>query len=142
MSTFTAKKFEFEFYRAMFEWVAGGKTAPDPRGEWEFSTDSDCWIVFPNQVPAFAPHAEYRWKPAKKRTVSIDGLELVAPEIYAPKYSTDYYIELFDGIVDRMEWGSHPKHTEALLNGKVFLTRQDAQAMSDVLRKLRMRGTA
>jgi hypothetical protein len=139
--TFTAQQFEIEFYAAMSKWVSGGKVGPDPRGEWEWrDTPTSSWdFSICMREPMWLSDCEYRWKPAKKRTVLIDGVELVAPEVGAPTDGAQFFIESMDGIVLMHEWNiSDLEHRVALKNGKVFLTREDAQAMADALRKQRM----
>ena len=141
MKTYTADEFEIEFYKAMHEWVQGGKVGPDPRGVWEFSTYSDYWIAPPTQMPDFVSYAKYRWKPAKKRTVVIDGVELVAPEVDAPVNGTTYFCEYNRGNIESYSpWGGYSFDYEALANGKVFLTREYCQSMADAQRKQRMGG--
>jgi len=144
MKTFTAQEFEIEFYRAMHEWVQGGKVGPDPRGEWEYQGDiRDKWWALGNGVPnpSFNDRREnYRWKPAKKRIVVIDGVELVAPEVDAPTDGERYFIEGWDGEFFSYLWGDRYGEDIALANGKVFLTREDCLAMADAQRKQRLGG--
>ena len=144
MKTFNAKEFEIEFYKAMHEWASGGKVGPDPRGEWEHQgCIDDNWRSFGNVVPSpsFDDRREkYRWKPAKKRTVVIDGVELVAPEVDASKQASMYFVEGLDGRVYPYLWGHLHGEDEALVNGKLFLTSEDCQAMADAQRKQRMGG--
>ncbi len=146
--TLTAQEFEIAFYEAMSRWVSGGKVGPDPRGEWESRTGLfDPWVGTRATAPLFPPHyfadCEYRWKQPKKRTVVIDGVELVAPEMVAPADDTEYYTECPNGTVEEWVWGSDNfDDVEALKNAKVFLTSEDCQAMADAQRKQRMGGAS
>ena len=142
MKTYTADEFGIEFYTKMAEWVQGGKVGPDPRGEWEYQGHINAkWMSFVgNCVPSPTfddPREKYRWRPAKKRTVVIDGVELVAPEVDALEYGNAYFAEGFGGLVDELFW-CDDTDPMALANGKVFLTREDCQAMADAQRKQRM----
>ena len=131
-----AKDFEIEFYAAMANWVVGGKQGPDPRGEWECLHVGQ-WMCGHKGPPGFVANTTYRWKPDPRRTVTIDGVVLVAPETDAPEPHTYYFFEGWTGDVFKDAWRSTEGDNQALKNGKVFLTREDAQAMSDVLRKQR-----
>jgi len=146
MKTYTAQEFEIEFYKAMHEWVQGGKVGPDPRMMWECRAPN-CGKLefdskFPHQTPSFTDGIEYRWKPAKKRTVVIDGVELVAPEVAEPMRNTIYFVEGRDGTLFSYLWGDWEGQDDALANGKVFLTCEDCQAMADAQRKQRMGGAS
>jgi len=136
-----ASKFEIAFYEAMSKWVSGGKAGPDPRGEWEYQqAATGLWFgVGKNPcMPAWDLPA-YRWKPAKKRTVTIGGVELVAPETDAPALGSTYFTEITDGDVStNFNWECDSMDVGALKNGKVFLSREDCQAMSDAQRKQRI----
>ena len=136
-----AKEFEIEFYDRMSRWVQGGKTGPDPRGEWEFRIGGKWSASTGVHIdPTFSEVTQYRWKPAKKRTVIIGGIELVAPEVDALHVGAKFYSEGLTGKVDDWKWGNHPCDYQALKNGKVFLTHEDCQAMADAQRKQRMGG--
>jgi hypothetical protein len=139
MKTYTAQKFEVAFYEAMVKWVSEGKAGPDPRGEWEVdSTNGLNWIPSCG-IPAFLSN-QYRWKPTKKRTVVIDSVELVAPEVDAPEQGRVFFISDSYGTAIETHWTSTAADNIWLANGKVFLTREDAQAMADAQRKQRMGG--
>lgn len=145
MKTYTADEFEREFYTRMFEWLTGDKQGPDPRGEWECSemypNNKMLWISHPaKKAPMFLAESMYRWKPVKKRTINIDGVELVAPEVDAPVPGAPVFVEWWDGNTSATSWCSSKTQIEALTNGKVFLTREDAQAMADAQRKQRLGG--
>ena len=143
MKTFTAKEFEIEFYKAMHEWLQGGKVGPDPRGQWECASENtaNSWVQHMVTPRFLDDKTLYRWKPAKKRTVVIDGVELVAPEVNALEYGNAYFAEGFGGLVDELFW-CDDTDPMALANGKVFLTREDCQAMADAQRKQRMGGAS
>lgn len=135
----TSSEFEIAFYEAMVKWAAGGKVGPDPRGEWEFAPfDSLAWVQGRNIIPYFEPHTLYRWKPAKKHTVIIDGVELVAPEVDAPEKGKMVFIETANGCVYTWKWAGEDYDGELLANGSVFLTREDCQAMADAQHNQRL----
>ena len=144
MKTFTAQEFEIVFYKAMAEWAQGGKIGKLPRGNWEYRySKSEDWKQSSElpHTPSFDDLAQYRWKPAKKRTVVIDGVELVAPEVDAPVKGATYFCEYNKGNTESYSpWGGAEFEYEALKNGKVFLNREDCQAMADAQRKQRMGG--
>ena len=135
-----AQEFEVAFYEAMYKWVAGGKVGSDPREEWEYGYKVDEWRNSNSKpkAPEFDTNTHYRWKPTPKRTVTIDGVELVAPEVVAPNENAEYFYEHSGGKI-RMEWWEGIDFDKTILsNGKVFLTHEDCQAMSDVQRKQRL----
>jgi hypothetical protein len=82
---------------------------------------------------------EYRWKPAPKRTVIIDGVELVAPETAAPKGE---YFFISVAMVESKRWGDYEYEKRWLRNGLIFLTHEDAMAMYEAQRKQRLGGAA
>ena len=136
--TYTSQEFEIEFYAAMVNWASVGKVGPDPRGEWEFYYEG-CWTNHGTNFPNFCCHRAYRWKQPKKRTVPIGGVELVAPEIEEPASGTVYYAEDWTGTIFPKSWvGHYLVEDSALANGKVFLTREDCQAMADAQREQRL----
>jgi len=140
MKTFKANEFEIEFYKAMHEWVQGGKVGPDPRREWECASENtaNSWVQH-MVAPTFVKNNMlFRWKPAKKRTVVIGGVELVAPEVDAPSEGTMFYCFGHWGITT-FTW-SEGMRKDYLDYGLVFLTREDAQAMADAQRKQRIGG--
>lgn len=132
-----AQEFEVAFYEAMHKWVTGGKVGPDPRGEWECMIE-DGWIG--NNFPCTPAFSElgYRWKPTPKRTVTIDGVELVAPEVDAPTYGAEIFVETADGKMNSWKFTGSGFDVRLLANGKVFLTREDCQAMVDFQRNQRL----
>jgi hypothetical protein len=133
----TASEFEIVFYEAMAKWAAGGKVDPDPRGEWECK-QGDKWVIYCGT--GFPDNLLCRWKPAKKRTVFIDGIELVAPEVDAPAKNCEFFYEDESGLVAATLFCGCPNDVITLINAKVFLTREDCQAMADAQRKQRMGG--
>jgi hypothetical protein len=137
----TAQEFEVVFYEAMHKWVAGGKVGPDPRGEWEAHV-SGRWQPPSSPCVPSPLSFEYRWKPSKKRTVIIDGVELVAPEVGEPKEKAEYFYERTDGGIDTEYWDNHDFDKKILTIGKMFLTRKDCQAMADFQRNQRLGGAA
>jgi hypothetical protein len=135
MKTYTAQEFEVEFYRAMHEWVQGGKVGVDPRENWEFDPGINTWSECYG-TPTFNSTG-YRWKPAKKRTVTIDGVELVAPEMVEPKGE---YFFISVALVESKRWVGYEYEKRWLKGGLIFLTHEDAQAMYEAQRKQRLGG--
>jgi hypothetical protein len=141
--TYTAKEFEISFYEAMSKWLSGGKVGPDPRGEIEFRPNSGWnWSEAHADQLEGTEGGEYRWKQPKKRTVVIDGVELVAPEVDAPAIGTPYYTECSSGSSDCWIWDDDTFDREALKNAKVFLSSEYCQAMADAQHKQRMGGAS
>lgn len=138
MTTYTGKEFEPVFFDRMHQWFVGGCKGPDPRGEWEGRHCPGCeWGR--HGIDKFrGDEWEYRWKPAKPRTVIIDGVELIAPEREAPMTGTAFFIVVSDGAIIEQTWGSNIVQNGRLAFGNVFLTREAAQAMADVQRKQRL----
>jgi hypothetical protein len=144
---YTGQEFEIEFARAWLAYVEGGKVGPDPRTNYQSWNRYDTWrneSGMPKLVsdPDFA----YRWKPAPKRMVTIGyqnalkcwcTKELVAPEVEAPAMGTPIYLL---GKTPEVEWEDRPWLVSWLKAGLVFLTREDAQAMSDWLATCRKGG--
>jgi hypothetical protein len=137
----TSSEFEIVFYEAMAKWASGGKVSPDPRGEIEFRPNTTWnWSEAHADQLEGTEGGEYRWKPAAKRTVTIDGVELVAPEVEAPAVGTTVYCPGHWGV-STFTWERETAMTVDYLNyGLVFLTREDAQAMADAQRKQRLGG--
>jgi hypothetical protein len=135
MTTWKGQAFEREWHRAMLEWIDGGQVGSAPF--WEFIDDAECsdWYIGIGK-PAFKS-ATYRWAPKPKRTVTINGKVLVAPQLDAPAEKTCYWsITSYNELVD-MHWTNHGIDHQHLSSGNVFLTREDAQAMADWLVKCR-----
>ena len=140
----TAQEFKIAFTKAMLTWYEGAEVGTDPRGEWEYSFCGYMWRTTPGDaaIPTFNSEATYRWKQPNKRTVPIEGVELVAPEVEAPADGTAFYTENGNCIACVYLWKANDWSIEALKNGKVFLTREDCQAMADANRKQRMGGAS
>ena len=146
---YTGPEFRLEFKRADYEWEKGGRVGPDPRTQWEHKTGGvPRWADHPTpQHPGFAEGVLYRWKLAPKRMVTIsyktDKMALpvartvVAPEVEAPPMGTPVYL-LYK--TPEVEWEDRPWMVSWLKAGNVFLTREDAQAMSDWLTTCRKGG--
>ena len=150
---YTGPEFRLEFKRADYEWEKGGRVGPDPRTQWEHKSGGvPRWADHPTpQHPGFAEGVLYRWKLAPKRMVTIsyktDKMALpvartvVAPEVEAPANGHDVYTLYSDGSVGRVEWFTGEMSRVARLKaGNIFLTREDAQAMSDWLTTCRKGG--
>ena len=144
--TYGSQAFKIAFTDAMLNWYKGGKVDPDPRGQWEcIDPPRGGWIAGHRGPPSFSLTTTYRWKPAKKRIVIIGGVELVAPETVAPETvapvdGTTFIYEMGNGSVEDCPWTGSAFDKRSLANGKVFLTSEDCQAMSDAQRKQRLGG--
>ena len=133
------KEFAPVFYRAMAEWHAGGEVGLHPQKLWENSTIGSarpCWRLS-GAEPFFDNSVLYRWKPTPKRTVTINGKVLVAPETVAPPMGAIYYLFSVSDFVEQ-DWENIDCELGWLVEGRVFLTQEDAQAMSDWLTKCRL----
>lgn len=135
---FTSQDFEIEFTRKYLAWLEANKEGPNPRGEWEFYNYQGCWTTPRAHLPDFYCNEMYRWKHPKKRTVPIGDVELVAPEVKEPAKSTNIFVELAQGLVQHWTWDGGSADLQGLANGKVFLTREDCQAMADAQRAQRL----
>ena len=137
----TEQQFKIVFTKAMLEWYENGEVGPDPRYEWEYCGASGEWRQnYRTEKPYFTKSMSYRWKQPNKRTITIDGVELVAPEVDKPEVSKNYFVESSNGAIQDVLWRNASFDLEALKNGKVFLTREDCQAMADAQRKQRRGG--
>lgn len=145
---YTGKEFEIEFARAWLKYVEGGKVGVDPHRNWQYSAEEK-WHThdFPCQ-PSFSLINKYRWKPAPKRMVRIGfpdkhcdngwkWRELVAPEVEAPARGSVYY---HLGCREALPWTGSGIDTKWIEAGEVFLTREDAAAMSEWLAVCRKGG--
>ena len=137
MTTWKGRAFEREWHRAMIEWIDGGRVGRHPKHSVQISygPDDSYWRDASSE-PSFSHEAEYRWAPKPKRTVTINGKTLVAPEVDAPadKSKSYFYIDAW-GLV--CETRAYPVLPQFLSTGNVFLAREDAQAMADWLVKCR-----
>ena len=138
------------FKAAMAAWWAGDCKGVCPMNNWQFKDKANIMIDIDNQEPMYDSNKIYRFKPVTKRTVLIgydsggggwESKMLVAPETVAPQRDAAYFVssssteEAFD-----MVWDEDPIDTEFLTSGCVFLTPEDAQAMSDWLAVCRRGG--
>ena len=136
----TEQQFKIAFTKAMLEWYENGEVGPDPRYEWEYCGASGEWRQnYRTEKPYFTKSMSYRWKQPNKRTITIDGVELVAPELAAFEVGTYVYVMTLASAESHI-WGSPCCNYDWLAMGLIFLTREDAQAMSDAQRKQRMGG--
>ena len=137
MTTWKGQEFEREWHRAMIEWIDGGRLF-DKMPIHEFLGSHGWTACIRGDIPSCAESTEYRWKPKPKRTVTINGKVLVAPEVDAPEVDDGYYwIGGDNGLVDRFKWNNDSADKQWLAAGNVFLTREDAQEMADWLVKCR-----
>jgi hypothetical protein len=139
MNLFTPEEFEIEFYQRMSEWIQGEKKGVDPRENWENYALGKWGSCI--GTPSFASNG-YRWKPTKKRTVTIDGVELVAPEITTPDEGTLCHLTSGDGSLFSLVWETRKTDLRFLLDGRIYLTPENAQAMYKAQRKQRLGGAA
>ena len=150
---YTGAEFEVEFARAWYEYVKGGKVGVDPHCNWEFRSDQR--LPFESVTPSVPPFSvvyQFRWKPIPKRTVKIGYYDkaiedfryktLVAPEVEAPPLGTAVYTACSDGDCSDWVWNPNGWVGAALKHGLVFLTREDAQAMTEWLSVCRRGGAA
>jgi hypothetical protein len=135
MTTWKGQAFEREWHRAILEWIDGGRVGEEPSWEvynsrkllWE---SADC-----GDLPSFVVECEYRWKPKPKRTVTINGKVLVAPEVDAPAFGSVYFFVALDNNASSMRWEGCEADKAWLDIGNIFLTREDAQNFADWLVK-------
>jgi hypothetical protein len=110
----TGPEFEPLFFEAMDKWFKSGKVGPDPRGEWDsIDREHPEWLHPENPyMPSFKAQ-QYRWRPAKKRTVIIGGKELGWRETcYGPTNQTVRLIESgSSGIHQGIRWNEWPEKT-------------------------------
>ena len=133
MKTWKGQEFEREWHRAIVEWIDGGRVGGVPA--WQASVNGVDWVGLDyTREPRFLDDY-YRWKPKPKRTVTINGKVLVAPEVDAPAMYARYYTP--NRPHETMIWSNYDFDKSELENGNVFLTREDAQAMADWLVKCR-----
>ena len=133
MTTWKGQEFEREWHRAMLEWIEGGRVGEHPA--WQSSEDEIFWRLAVCYEPDYRTKF-FRWAPKPKRTVTINGKVLVAPEVDAPADDVDVWATAVVGI-QSFRWYDSPVNTVLLSTGNVFLTREDAQAMADWLVKCR-----
>jgi hypothetical protein len=137
MKTWKGQAFEGEWHREMLKWIDGRLVGYGPT--WQFKHEEDAnW----SSICRHAPHSrdkviEYRWAPKPKRTVTINGKTLVAPEVVAPADGTRVYLIDNLGGTGSAPWTNSSLDIEWLKANIVFLTREDAQAMADWLVKCR-----
>ena len=143
---YTGPEFEVEFARAWLKYVEGGKVGADPRRNWECSQSDQLWLG-DQGFPVCVSTREYRWKPIPKRMIEIgycnsaghiNWRKLGAPEVEAPAMGTIFYRHKDPHHVPR--WCGGKQDYLDLKAGEIFLTREDAQAMSDWLAVCRKGG--
>lgn len=109
----------------------------EPWVRWEFS-DGGSWIDCWNS-PIWLENNQYR---RKARTITVDGVELPAPETEAPAYGTKiYFINPFNRSVVESRWSGDATDTLAYLkNGQIFIHRDHAQQWADFIVSIMTRG--
>ena len=133
MTTWKGQEFEREWHRAMLEWIEGGRVGEHPA--WQSSEDEIFWRLAVCYEPDYRTKF-FRWAPKPKRTVTINGKVLVAPEVVAPAFGSMFFSASVCGV-DFMTWTNSTLDQKTLASGELFLTREDAQAMADWLVKCR-----
>ena len=134
MTTWKGQEFEREWHRAMLEWIDGGRVGEAPA--WQSSEDEIFWRLAVCYEPDYRTKF-FRWAPKPKRTVTINGKVLVAPEVDASTINTPFFVIDSYGTPIEIRWTSTVADNIWLSAGNVFLTREDAQAMADWLVKCR-----
>lgn len=71
----------------------------------------------------------------KKPTITINGIELVAPE-REPLQDGDRYYRLAFNEINSIIWDGGNIDNGYMEKGQIFLTKKDAEAMRDALKKL------
>ena len=109
----------------------------EPWTRWEFSEDGnwrDCFFS-----PLWVKNHQYR---RKARAITIEGVELPAPETEAPAYGTKiYFINPFNRSVVESCWSGDATDTSTYLkNGQTFLHRDHAQQWADFIVSTMTRG--
>ena len=89
--------------------------------------------------PTWSTVLQYR---RKARTITVDGVELPAPETEAPAYGTKiYFINPFNRSVVESRWSGDATDTLTYLkNGQTFLHRDHAQQWADFIVSTMTRG--
>lgn len=148
---FRGPEFEIEWHRTMMAWCIAGKPEnSNPEQLWEYLRfDDDSWQTNKSPCcPSFSVVIRYRWKPTLKRMVTIGYVDkyghwepktLVAPEVEALEFGTNFYIPFANGVY-KSRWANSYIDKTLLAHSAVFLTREDAQAMSDWLTECRNGG--
>jgi len=131
VTTWKGREFEREWHRAMIEWIDGGRVGEHPA--WQSSDDEIFWRLAVCYEPDYRTKL-FRWKP--KRTVTINGKVLVAPEVDAPAVGDCYWVGTYEGATDVL-WDNEEYDKQQFAAGNVFLTCEDAQEMADWLVKCR-----
>ena len=132
---YKAQEFEIEWHRAILAWCVGGKVGADPNSNYEVTSDLRSPWVNAKTQPSFTTGYYFRWKPAFKRTVTINGKVLIAPEVVAPENGTVVWCSTHLGEPSGMCFRECEK--TFLERGFVFLDKEDARAMADWLTKCR-----
>ena len=110
----------------------------EPWVRWEFSEDGARWCQSTFD-PTWSTVLQYR---RKARTITVDGVELPAPETEAPAYGTKiYFINPFNRSVVESCWSGDATDTLTYLkNGQTFLHRDHAQQWADFIVSTMTRG--
>jgi hypothetical protein len=145
---YTGPEFEIEFARAWLAYLEAGKVGVDPRRNWECSQSDQLWLG-DQGFPVCVSTREYRWKPIPKRMIEIgycnsaghiNWRKLVAPEVEAPPIGEPFYVAGILKAYAVSGWTNGGADNEWFAAGLLFLTREDAQAMSDWLATCRKGG--
>ena len=138
MTEYKGAEFELPYYEAVVAWLKSGNVGPHPVALYQHVHIGNArpdWRSPSGSEPLFGCQYIYRWKPAPKRTVTINGKALVAPETFAPAYGSSYHSMNYEVSPCQWNWQDTSSDKSNLKLGNVFLTREDAQAMADWLTK-------
>ena len=110
----------------------------EPWARWEMSSEGVRWDSC-LWSPGWAPNRQYR---RKARTITVDGVELPAPETEAPAYGTKiYFANPFNrGVVESHWSGCTQDALTYLKNGQIFIHRDHAQQWADFIVSAMTRG--
>ena len=137
------------FKAAMAAWWAGDCKGVCPMNNWQFKDKANIMIDIDDEEPMYDSNKVYRFKPVPKQTVTIgyrdaEGYEcwktLVAPETVEPRRDASYFVCSSSGEAFDMGWDGDSADTDFFTGSCVFLTLEDAQAMSDWLAVCRRGG--
>ena len=137
------------FNAAMAAWWANDCKEVCPMNNWDCKTFSGFWDTgCIDAEPGCSLGTIYRFKPAPKQTVVVGYRDvmgwwheqsLVAPETVAPEVGSTVWL-LDNSHVPLVGFQHNDCTKEWLKDGELFLTREDAQAMSDWLAVCRRGG--
>lgn len=117
------------------EWYAGQlKIKPPEEIKWQCrpAADGSIWASGLSYMPSFDTNIEYRPAP---RTMTINGVELVAPRLSTGKGDNTVFQVTFR-VENRAQEVLQRVEREVYSNYFVFDTREDCQAYIDIMNKI------